>query len=451
MTSYLDDIDILLSLGVAAALYVIGLVLIKLNNQRGGGAFLTKLFTAAFLLRVGAVFGVYFFLISAGGDGYVIDDDRSYNRTALEIAAALEERRPAFKQYGSGFVNIAYFNLNGFLYHYLNFDTLTMRILNSFFGAIAVLLVFKIMLQLFDSRTAKIAAILVAFIPNMIFWSASQVKDPLIILCTMSIIYLLVCRFRRGFSLLSAIAYLFFMFLLWHLRKDFCFPLIAVSLVWIVFRYTAISRYFDNARRATAMKIVILCVLSLPLLLGLGMTGAGEKFLGTIIQFNEFQKALSVPESSGTRVGFSRYLRVVSAGDFYKLPPAMAFTAISPLPVFTTNANPASYGTLIYSTANIFLVFMMPFIALGLFKFKSPNMQFTDELLVRWLPLITLASISIIYMGIPRYKASIVPYFLMWAALGWRYRKKNHSLLIMLYGIAVVGVLGAVLLATMLR
>ena len=61
MTSYLDDIDILLSLGVAAALYVIGLVLIKLNNQRGGGAFLTKLFTAAFLLRVGAVFGVYFF------------------------------------------------------------------------------------------------------------------------------------------------------------------------------------------------------------------------------------------------------------------------------------------------------------------------------------------------------------------------------------------------------
>jgi hypothetical protein len=94
---------------------------------------------------------------------------------------------------------------------------------------------------------------------------------------------------------------------------------------------------------------------------------------------------------------------------------------------------------------------MMPFIALGLFKFKSPNMQFTDELLVRWLPLITLASISIIYMGIPRYKASIVPYFLMWAALGWRYRKKNHSLLLMLYGISIVGVLGAVLLATMLR
>ena len=62
MTSYLDDIDILLSLGVAAALYVIGLVLIKLNNQRGGGRFSDKIIYGCFPVKSGCGFWCLFFL-----------------------------------------------------------------------------------------------------------------------------------------------------------------------------------------------------------------------------------------------------------------------------------------------------------------------------------------------------------------------------------------------------
>jgi len=434
MFSNLDDINLLISLPLAVVLLLIGIAYAA-TNKMPGNSFAIKIFTVAFLVRVISVFAIYYYLVSVGGDGYVIRDDRAYNETALEIARDLRNNRDGFKEVGGGYKNVAYFNLNGFLYHYLSFDTLSSRILNSFFGSIVVLLGFYIMLQLFDGRIAKITAIMMAFLPNMIFWSASQVKDPLIILSTMSLIYIMVCKFRTGINIFVVLSYTFFMYLLWHLRKDFCFPLIAVAVVWALFKYTVLGRYFNNPKRATFMKMGIMSVLALPLLVGLLFTSSGTDFVGTINKFNDMQEGLS---QEGTDVGLSRYLRVVSPADVYKLPAAMAFTAIAPLPNFNKPKDPKKYGAKIFSIINISLVLLLPYVAVGFLRFRSPNMMFTDELLIKWLPLLTWVSISIIYMGVFRYKASLLTYFLMWAAVGWRYRKAyNKHLLFMYMGGAV--------------
>lgn len=439
MANYLDDINILLGLGVALALYLVGLIY-AISNKTIGRSFVIRVFSLAFLLRVIAIFAIYFSLTSMGGDGYVIKDDRAYNATALQIAADIENHKPGFKEYGTGYVNIAYFNINGFLYHYFDFDTITMRVLNAFFGSIVVMLVYYVMLQLFDFRIARIAAILIAIVPNMIFWSASQVKDPLIMLCTMSIIYIMICKLRSSINIIYFIPYLFFMFLLWHLRKDFCFPLISVSIVWLAFRYPVLKRFFDNPRRKTFVKMAVMSILAMPLLAGLLMTSTGEKFVGTISQFNKMQEALSGSGEGAQAVGFSRYLRVVSIKDFYKLPSAMAFTAIAPLPNFQKVTNPMDLGSKMYSLINIVLVMLLPFVVVGFWKFRSPNMQFTDELMIKWLPVLTWVSISIIYMGIPRYKASLVIYFLMWSAVGLRYRQKYRSNLLFVYAVSVISI-----------
>lgn len=449
MANYLDDINIFLSVGVALALYLLGLFY-AMSNKTIGRSFAIKIFSVAFLVRVMAIFAIYFSLVSMGGDGYVIKDDRAYNKAALDIAADLENHKPGFKEYGTGYVNIAYFNLNGFLYHYLDFDTLTMRVLNTFFGSIVVLLAYYVMLQLFDFKIARIAAILIAIIPNMVFWSASQVKDPLIMLCTMSIIYIMICKLRSSINIIYFVPYLFFMFLLWHLRKDFCFPLISISIVWLAFRLPMFKRYFDNPRRAVFIKMAAMSVLAMPLLVGLMATSAGEGFAGTMTRFNKVQEAYS-EAGAGQAVGFSRYLRVVSIKDFYKIPPAMAFTAIAPLPTIQKVIDPINLGSKLYSLINIFLVMLLPFVFIGFWKFKSPNMQFTDELLIKWLPLLTWVSISIIYMGNARYKAPLVIYFLMWAAVSWRYRQKYRSSLLLVYAVGIISIFTILPIAAIFR
>ena len=307
MTNVLD-INILLSLGVALALYAIG-VAYAMMNKVVGRSFAVKIFSVAFVLRVVASFVLYYSLISLGSDGFVISDDRSYDATAKEIARDLGNFRPGFKEYGSGWKNIAYFNINGFVYHYLQFDTMTSRMMNAFFGALIVLLGYYIMLQLFDRKVARVAGVMLALLPNLIFWSASQVKDPLIILCTMSLIYIMVCKFRSGINIFVVLAYVFFMWLLWLLRKDFCFPLIGTSIIWALFRYTLLGRYFNDPRRAMMIKMGVIAVFCMPLLTGLGGSRYGGDFVGTMSKFNEWQGAL-VSSS-----GFTRYLRVVSPAD----------------------------------------------------------------------------------------------------------------------------------------
>lgn len=440
----IPEINILLSLGVALALYFIGACYVMTNNFPGK-SFAIKIFTVAFILRVVAALIIYYSLISLGSDGFVIKDDRAYDRTAIEIDRDLSNHQPGFKKYDSGWKNIAYFNINGFVYHYLNFDTMSSRVLNAFFGALVVLLGYYIMLQLFGYKVARVAAIMMAILPNLIFWSASQVKDPLITLCTMSLIYIMVCKFRSKINILVVVAYLFFMTLLWFLRKDFCFPLIAVSIIWALFRYTLLGRYFNDPRRAVILKMMLMGVFSIPLLIGLGGTGFGGDFIGTMSKFNEMQDGLT------STSGFTRYLRVVTPIDFYKIPPAMAFTAIAPLPAFSLPSNPLQYGGIFYSYINLPLVFMMPFVAVGLFKFRSPKMLFTDELLLRWLPILTWASLSIIYLGVLRYKAALLTYFVMWAAVGWTYRRRFHKELMLVYSVAVLGIIVIIPIAKIFR
>ena len=450
MLSSVGNIDIFLSLGVAVGLFFVG-ILFAVINRVPGQAFTIKVFSLAFILRMAAAFSIYYSLIAVGGDGFVIADDRAYDKTAHQIDRDLTNNRQGFKEVGEGYSNIAYFNLNGFVYHYLGFDTMTSRMLNVFFGAIIVLLGYYIMLQLFDIKLAKIAAVLMAVLPNLIFWSASQVKDPLITLCTMSLIYIMVCKFRSGITLSVVVAYLFFMVLLLFLRKDFCLPLIVVSIIWFVFRYTFFARYFNDPQRSVFMKMGLMFILSIPLILGMISTQSGEELTDTISKFNEMQRELSDSNGMSSSAGFSRYLRVVTPTDFYKLPLAMAFTAIAPLPSFRQVTDPVQYGAVLYSFTNIPLVLMMPFIFVGFVKFKSASMEFTDELLIKWLPMLILASITILYMGVLRYKTALMPYFMMWAAFGWCHRRRYKAHIELTYIGTFIGFFIVLSLATMLR
>ena len=174
---------------------------------------------------------------------------------------------------------------------------------------------------------------------------------------------------------------------------------------------------------------------------------AGSNFIGTVDKFNQVQEHLS---SEGA-AGFTRYMRISGPGDIYKLPAAMVFTSMAPLPNFGPTTDWRKYGHKIYSFINLSLVLLMPLVFFGFFKFTNVNMKFTDELLVKWLPLFTWASVSIFYMGVLRYKSGLLPYFVMWASVAWAYRHQYSRHIIFMYGATLSAVLVIIPVASIFR
>jgi len=123
------EVDLLQSIAVAMLLYFLGLVYVFLLKS-GNKAIIIKLFSFAFIVRIISVYAIYYYLISIGDDGFASRDDGYYDHVARQISYELSKGFSGFKEYGVGIVNIGYFNLNGWLYYYLNFDTLSARMIN---------------------------------------------------------------------------------------------------------------------------------------------------------------------------------------------------------------------------------------------------------------------------------------------------------------------------------
>ncbi|MFZ0791704.1 MAG: glycosyltransferase family 39 protein [Chromatiaceae bacterium] len=95
---------------------------------------------------------------------------------------------------GYGFVYIV-----GALYYAFGRNQLLVQLLNCSVGALTVLVVYAIAERLFGRPVARWAALFMAFVPQMVFWSAGMYKDPSILLCIALCMYA-VLRLREAFS-----------------------------------------------------------------------------------------------------------------------------------------------------------------------------------------------------------------------------------------------------------
>lgn len=443
--NYAGDINILQSIFVVIIFFSAGLIYISFLKKHDRYT-LTKIFTVAFVIRVIAVFALYYYMISVGGDGFLMSDDRKYDRVAKEIAYELSKGKVGYKQHGTGWANIGYFNFNGWLYSNFNFDTISARLVNAFLSAITVILFYLVFETVFDRKRAVVLGYTLALLPNLILWSSQQFKDTAIIFCSAVLLYILVCKFRYKIRIFPLIVFALFAGCLWFLRKDYIFPYLAVIILLVFLKYTNLDKIINSASRSTLPKIAIVGVFGISLLVGMLFTSAGSEFIGTLGQFSEGQHAVV---SSG--YGFSRYLRILSPADIYKLPAAVAFTAIAPLPSFSYLTDPVMVGSGIHSIANLGLVLGLPFVILGFFLFKDENVLFTDRLLLKWIPLMMLCALSIVYMGNMRYKAAILVYFACWASLAIYDRKRLKGKLLVVYGASLFLIVIIVPIAVLFR
>jgi hypothetical protein len=161
---------------VLAALYFLaGIVYTK----HLGSSFLIKVFVTAYLLRLGLA--VAFALIRSRS-GYIASDEAYYFDTALNI---LDVWR------GGSYFNLKLYQIAAdspnWLYpvyvavHFLMARSHLLPVIsNCFFGALTCVVLFRASKNLFGERVAQFSAVLAVVFPNLVYYSALDLKDILI-------------------------------------------------------------------------------------------------------------------------------------------------------------------------------------------------------------------------------------------------------------------------------
>jgi len=436
------------SIFIALLLLIVGflsITLIKSPNRK----YLAGLFFAAFFLRAIFVYVVYYYLISVGGDGFAFLDDYRYDAAGKLIAKALNAGKGGYELF-SWQQNPGYFYFNGWLYSFLGADTLSVRMINGFLSSLTAVLVFEIARLLFNLRIAKIAGLLSAFMPSIVYFSVLQFKDTALIFVMVYTIYLLVAKTNQKVTVQAIFSVIVALFIMWFLRKDYTLPYIGIVLLWLILRYTGLEKWIERMHKQGLAIFAggLLLILGAGVLIGLANTGAGHVFLERYDRITDDNKKFA-KKASSTQIGFSRHLRINSILDVYKLPLSVGFTTILPLPAWGQITSAEYAGLALYSITNLFFILLLPFVFIGFFLIK--DLGVANSIMLKWFPLVVLLGITIVFMGVLRYKEQLMPFFVIWAAISLSQRKKFKAILSTMYLFGTFGVILAVVIANMFK
>jgi hypothetical protein len=206
------------ALGLALALAVV------LGCFRGGERqFLLTLFLAAFGARIAAAVVSHFVLVHVGRGGFLLLDDRAYDKLGWTLARFWMGIFPGIRDTDQ-YLMVNYTYLVGAVYYLLGHSLLTVKMLNVAFGGLTAVVVYALGAEIFNQRAARIAALLTAFFPSLMVWSVINLKDILAVLVTTTVVFGLLRYARRHnwWSLGLALGMLFY---LENLRAQFFFML----------------------------------------------------------------------------------------------------------------------------------------------------------------------------------------------------------------------------------
>jgi 4-amino-4-deoxy-L-arabinose transferase-like glycosyltransferase len=105
----------------------------------------------------------------------------------------------------------------GAVYYVFGRNQLLVQFLNGTLGGLAVVVIYAIARELFDTKVARWAGLFMAFFPQMIFWSAAIYKDPAVILAIATCMYALL-KLRSDFGAAHLVMFLTSLMALMFLR-----------------------------------------------------------------------------------------------------------------------------------------------------------------------------------------------------------------------------------------
>ncbi|GMR13238.1 MAG: hypothetical protein BMS9Abin29_1443 [Gemmatimonadota bacterium] len=166
-------------------LLLLGFTLLLIRRERDPATrgWLTKLILVALLLRLAAVFVVYYV---APSPYFFALDMLNFEREGELLSLYWQGVGPEPILQSSR--QIAYPYINAFFHYLLGASTMGTAVLNVFAGTWTALLTFLLGREMLNDRVGKVAAVLVAVYPSLILWSVLNIRDAL----TTSIVALIV-------------------------------------------------------------------------------------------------------------------------------------------------------------------------------------------------------------------------------------------------------------------
>ena len=190
----------LVALTVCGVLNLLVASRINAGSNREEGRFLLRVFWWTLGLRylLAVVLNVY--AGSSGFAGMFWGDSSTYDAGAYGLALVWRGEAVGAPRFTEAVGRFGFYYFVGMIYFVFGRNQLLVQFLNGTIGALTVVVMHALATRLFGPLVARRVAILMAFFPGMLFWSAGMYKDPAILLCIAVSMYAVV-RLREAVSL----------------------------------------------------------------------------------------------------------------------------------------------------------------------------------------------------------------------------------------------------------
>ncbi len=221
---------------------LMGMGVIAMGTGESERRFVMETCFAALLLRICLI--LPFFILSYTGEGfhpgsYFATDGYAYSQNGWQIAQAWQkgvaiDSKLLFTTL-TGSAPGAYEYWNAFIYSFTGGSPLPLFFINSLIGVASSLAVFFFTKKFFGIKSAKIALLLSAFCPSLVFWSTQNLKDPVINLVIFTLIWSVIEIHRRP-NFWFILVGLCSSFVLMKLRSQVFILIFLIVPIWLVTR-----------------------------------------------------------------------------------------------------------------------------------------------------------------------------------------------------------------------
>lgn len=226
LTRELNDIAPLIAIAVPGALAI--RLLVNRVAEPEDLAFLVRVASAGLLLRLGLALVVHFNL----PDWFFAPDQLTYQEEGWQTLLFLRDEAGMPWQIQNT-LEVGYFYLNALLFWVFGYAPLAPKLLNAVIGTASAVMCYRLAGELAGKGPARMAALLTTFFPSLVLWSSLNLRDPIVLLLTVTL-FLNVLRLRRLPSGLAFFGVLLNLSLL-VLFRDYMVAMVGFSLLGAMF------------------------------------------------------------------------------------------------------------------------------------------------------------------------------------------------------------------------
>jgi 4-amino-4-deoxy-L-arabinose transferase-like glycosyltransferase len=379
---------------------------------------------ACYLLKA-ALVPIYFWaLMRTGLEGFAYLDAAGYHFWAQDMAVEITHGMPREHQ-GWTFASRGYFIICAYLYAWFGPNTLVPRFFNAAISSCALLYLFRLGKEFFDVRIARLATLMMAFLPFTILIVLNQRKDPLAQFLALFAFYhgMVLLRLDRRWPkslLLVAVGLIG----IYQVRSGFIPAFLAVMLI---------SFLLVRRNIATAMAAAIPAVLAVVGLQILTPEESDIHYTHTVERLRTTQA--SAEEEFETHSGLLRYAHVTSPFQIYKIPLAGALLLVTPFP---PRLNPPHLPAFLFDWANMVNLILLPRMVIGVLAvLREPRWREKFPLLLY--PAFFLMLLGPLRPSITRYRETVFSVLLLLAAVGFQHPRNRAISAVIYAGLAAFG------------